>query len=69
MSLFSKYNVSAVVSGHLHHNADATYNGIHLVTSGPVSKEIGPGKCGLTEWIISDGQITYKYIQLDSISF
>lgn len=64
MDIFRKYNVSLVLSGHLHNNAGCTAEGIELITSGPCGKPLGTGVSGLTIVNIEKGDITHEYLPL-----
>ena len=64
MDLFRKYNVSLVLSGHLHNNASCTADGIELITSGPCGKPLGTGVSGITIVNIEKGVIKHEYLPL-----
>jgi len=67
-NLFTGYRVENVVAGHLHMNRDVTYDGVRMVTTGPVSVGLGDGVTGLAQWSVDDGVCSYEYITLDSIA-
>lgn len=67
LELFKKYNVSHIFSGHYHRNAFGSYEGIEMVTSGPVGRPLGKDPSGLRIISINDGKLQHKYFSLDSI--
>ena len=67
LELFKKYGVSHIFSGHYHRNALGTYEGIEMVTSGPVGKTLGKDPSGLRIINIKGDKITHSYLPLDSI--
>ena len=65
IDLFKSSNVSLVLSGHLHHNASCTTEGIKLITSGPCGKPLGKGVSGITAVNIGIDGIKYEYLPLE----
>lgn len=67
LELFKKYNVSHIFSGHYHRNAFGSYEGIEMVTTGPVGRPLGKDPSGLRIISINGGKLQHKYFSLDSI--
>lgn len=67
LELFKKYKVSHIFSGHYHRNAFGTYEGIEMVTTGPVGRTLGKDPSGLRIINIIDSKIQHKYFYLDSV--
>lgn len=67
LELFKKYGVSHIFSGHYHRNAFGTYDGMEMVTSGPVGQPLGADPSGLRIINISGGNIRHQYFPLDSL--
>ena len=65
MNLFKKYNVSLVLSGHLHNNATCADEGLELITSGPCGKPLGTGKSGMTIVNIDPDCIRHEFLTLE----
>ena len=65
MNLFKTYNVSLVLSGHLHNNARCMDEGIELITSGPCGKPLGTGKSGITIVHIDQNGIRHEFLTLE----
>ena len=47
LDLFAKYKVNALFAGHTHKDYRASYNGIELITAGPVGSPLHGGYSGL----------------------
>lgn len=76
LSLFQRYGVKHLFSGHYHRNAVAHDGELEAVTTGPVGKPLGEGKSGLRVVIVRDDRIEHRYydfgelpsrVQLDAV--
>ncbi|MGM9765646.1 MAG: metallophosphoesterase [Candidatus Cryptobacteroides sp.] len=69
-ALFKKYNVKAVISGHLHSTKDSEYEGIRMFTCGPVGRPLGKGVSGLAIWTLTDGgkSSSAEYVSLEDLA-
>lgn len=67
LELFKKYGVSHIFSGHYHRNAFGTYDGIEMVTTGPVGKPLGEDPSGFRIINVDNGKLQHRYFSLDSI--
>lgn len=67
-TLFKRNKVDCVIAGHLHDNKVAAYNGIGMITTGPVGKPLGKGYSGAMIWTI-DGmaRYSYEYLSVDEL--
>jgi len=61
LSLFKKYGVEAVFSGHTHYDCCTEYDGIKLITAGSVCKPIGQGVSGILVGEIKDDVLSYRF--------
>lgn len=64
--LFKKYNVSAVIAGHLHNSSRGSRDGIEMVTAGPVGRPLGKGVSGIALWNVDGDDYSCSYIPLGS---
>lgn len=67
MDLFKKHGVVAVFAGHYHNNAEAFYQGIDMVTTSAVGKQLGSAKPGLRIIKVYPDSITHQYVELSSL--
>lgn len=67
LELFKRYQVSYIFAGHYHRNAFGTYEGMEMVTTGPVGHPLGEDPSGLRIINIQGGKIQHQYFSLDSI--
>lgn len=67
LSLFSKYNVTAVFTGHLHSNSLSRYGDIEMITTGPVGKPLGKDPSGFRVVKVYEDHIEHKYYGLDEV--
>jgi len=64
--VFTKGGVDCVIAGHLHDNKYAKYQGIEMVTVGPVGKPLNKGYSGVAVWsVTAEGTYSYKYYSID----
>lgn len=63
-NLFMEYGVDAVFAGHVHNDEVSSYNGIGMITVGPVSKALGNGISGMGICIFKTDGYDYEYIPL-----
>lgn len=65
LELFEQYGVDAVFAGHLHKNAEASYNNILMITTSSAGKQLGDDKPGFRLVKINGDNIEHKYIQTE----
>lgn len=61
-SIFKEFGVTAVFAGHVHNDAVSTYNGIGMITVGPVTKALGDGTSGFAVCDFEHEGYKYEYI-------
>ncbi len=66
-ALFEKYNVNAVIAGHLHNHKEAECQGIDMITCGPVGRALGTGFSGIRIWKVNDENYSSTYFSLDEV--
>ena len=62
--LFKENNTKAVFAGHYHNNASANYDGIDMITTSSVGKQLGKVKSGFREITVYPDSITHKYMEI-----
>jgi len=62
--LFEQYGVDAIFAGHLHNNAEASHNGILVITTNAAGKPLGNAQPGYRLIKINDRQIEHRYIPI-----
>lgn len=62
--LFEKYGVDAIFAGHLHNNAEASHNGILVITTNAAGKPLGNAQPGYRLIKITKRQIEHSYIPI-----
>ena len=62
--LFEKYGVDAVFAGHLHNNAEASHNGILVITTNAAGRPLGNAQPGYRLIKINNRQIEHSYIPI-----
>lgn len=67
LALFRRYGVRQVFAGHYHRNALGQAPGIEIVTTGPVSKPIGPDPSGLRVVKMGGAKLESEYFGLGRI--
>ena len=67
LRLFRESGIRLLVSGHLHQNAVATFNGLEAVVTAPVGKPLGDARSGLRIFLATDAGITHKYYDFGSL--
>lgn len=63
--LFEKYGVDAIFAGHLHNNAEASYNGILMITTNAAGKPLGEAKPGMRIISIDSNSVCSEYKSLN----
>ncbi len=64
MELFKENSVVKIFAGHYHNNAIAQYNGIEMITTSAVGKQLGKAKSGFRVVAVYKDSISHKYIEL-----
>ena len=67
LDLLARYGVQYVFAGHYHRNAYGTTGGLHMITTGPVGKPIGPDPSGMRVVIVRPAEIQSQYYGLGSL--
>lgn len=67
LSLFDKYNVTAVFSGHLHDNAESLSGKTQMIVTSAVGRPLGDAPSGLRIIKVYKDRISHKYYPLDQI--
>ncbi|MDP4283692.1 MAG: metallophosphoesterase [Bacteroidota bacterium] len=67
LDLFHQYGVKYIFAGHLHRNSIGQYQGIEMVTTGPLGKPLGKDPSGFRIVTIKNNHLTHQYFSLDSI--
>ena len=62
--LMNEYGVDAVYAGHLHNNAQASYNGIKMITTNAAGRPLGKAEPGYRLIEINDGVLSSEYIPI-----
>ncbi len=63
--LFERYGVDAIFAGHLHNNAEASHNGISMITTNAVGKPLGNAEPGMRIITITSEGIKSRYISIE----
>ena len=63
LELFKKSGVVAVFAGHHHKNAESLYQGMDLVTTSAVGKQLGNVKSGFRVVKVYQDSITHQYVE------
>ncbi len=68
LDLMTRYGVQYAISGHLHHEQTAKYNGLTLITCEPLSKSVAkPPVVGLRIWRVYPDRIETQFYALDKV--
>ncbi len=67
LELLARYGVEYVFAGHYHRNAYGESPAVHIVTTGPVGKPLGPDPSGLRVVVVRDSVIESRYYGLGNI--
>lgn len=65
--LFADTGVTAVFAGHRHDNAEASHEGIRMITTSAVGRQLGGAESGLRIITIRDGRVSHRYYPLDRL--
>lgn len=63
--LFEKYGVDAIFAGHLHNNAEASHNGISMITTNAAGRPLGEAKPGIRIISINNNGVFSDYKTLN----
>ncbi len=66
IDLITKYDVSAVFTGHLHRNNYQKIGNTELVSTGPVGFPLGEDPSGIRHVQVDDNSLTHEYLGLTS---
>lgn len=61
-TLFKKYGVDAIFAGHLHNNAESSYNDIDMITTNAAGRPLGKAEPGYRLIEIKNSKLSTKYI-------
>ncbi len=67
LDLFAGYGVQYVFAGHYHRNAYGTSGPLHMITTGPVGKPIGPDPSGIRVVTVRASEIQTQYYGLGNL--
>lgn len=67
LALFAKYGVHEVFAGHYHRNAEGRTDTLHMTTTGPVGKPLGPDPSGIRVVTVSAQGIGSQYFGLGNL--
>lgn len=67
LALFAKYGVHEVFAGHYHRNAEGWTDTLHMTTTGPVGKPLGPDPSGIRVVTVSAQGIGSQYFGLGNL--
>jgi serine/threonine-protein phosphatase CPPED1 len=67
LDLFTHFGIQHVFAGHYHRNAYGESPLMHIVTTGPVSKPLGPDPSGIRVVIVRGSKIESQYYGLGTI--
>jgi 3',5'-cyclic AMP phosphodiesterase CpdA len=65
LALFEQSGVDAIFAGHLHKNAEASYDNILMITTSSIGKQLGSDKPGVRLVTIKKDKIEHKYIPVE----
>lgn len=67
LALFREARVSMLVSGHLHENAVASFDGMPAVTTAPVGMPLNGARSGMRIFVVRDSGISHKFFEFGAI--
>ncbi len=67
MQLFLEKGVVAVFSGHYHNNAESSFEGVQMITSSAIGKQLGQAKSGLRILQVYPDSISHRYVALSDL--
>jgi UDP-2,3-diacylglucosamine pyrophosphatase LpxH len=67
MPLFQRYGVSYAFAGHYHRNAYGEAPVLHVITTGPVGKPLGPDPSGIRVVVVKETTMESQYYGLGNI--
>ena len=67
LPLFERYGVAYAFAGHYHRNAYGEARGLHVITTGPVGKPLGPDPSGIRVVMVKDASMQSEYYGLGNI--
>lgn len=65
MKLFKNSNVNMILAGHYHNNAQASYDGIEMITTSAVGKPLGKIKSGFRVVTVYKLGIEQQYVEIE----
>ena len=65
--LFKENNTKAVFAGHHHNNAEGSYDGIDMITTSSIGKQLGNVKPGFREITVYPDSIVHIYVEIDNL--
>jgi predicted phosphodiesterase len=67
LPLFERYGVAYAFAGHYHRNAYGEGPGLHVITTGPVGKPLGPDPSGIRVVVVKESTMESQYYGLGNI--
>jgi len=65
MELLKANGVVKIFAGHYHNNAQATYDGIEMITTSAVGKQLGKAKSGFRVVTVYKDSIEHRYVEIE----
>lgn len=69
LTLFKKYGVDIVLTGHYHNTASGKVDGIKMYTAGAVGRALGSGFSGVNIVRVSDTEVGVTYVELARLPY
>lgn len=66
MQLFKNSGVKMIFAGHYHNNAIAQHDGIEMITTSAVGKQLGKAKSGFRMVTVYNDSIVHRYVELQT---
>jgi hypothetical protein len=67
MELLKANGVVKIFAGHYHNNAIAQYDGIEMITTSAVGKQLGKAKSGFRVVTVYKDSIVHRYVEINSL--
>jgi len=64
-ALFKANNTTSVFAGHHHNNASGSYDGIDMITTSSIGKQLGNVKPGFREITVFPDFIVHRYVEIE----
>lgn len=64
LQLFKQEGVEIIFAGHYHNNSEAQFDGIRMITTSAVGKQLGEAKSGFRKVTVYTDKIEHQYVEL-----